>query len=254
MNPVRTLAPLGLAAALSAVACSKAPPPPPVGPVAPAIAPPITVQWSTDAEAYRGQLGQTLTITCPPNGSPDSVWGSDLYSDDSSICTAALHSGRVTLAQGGTVQIVIAAGAPAYVATTRNGVSTAPWGPWTGSFTIVGGPAPGLVAVPVTAPSVANATDWSTDGSTVAPGTTSAVATCPPNGTADNVWGTDVYTGDSSFCTAAVHAGVITLAAGGPVRVTGVPGLPSYVGSTHNGVTSEDWPTYPNAFRVEAAR
>ena len=72
---------------------------------------------------------------------------------------------------------------------------------------------------------------------------------CPPGGRAGAVWGTDVYTSDSSVCTAAAHAGKITLERGGTVRYVMVAGRPSYVGSQRNGVTSANWGEYPSSFR-----
>lgn len=237
----------------------------PAAPAAPAPAA-EAITWSSNATAYRTRLGQQITVTCPPNGQTGSVWGTDTYSDDSSICTAALHSGRVTQAAGGTVTIQIAPGMPSYTASMRNGVTTRPWPAWQGSFTIVGGAAPGLVAQPVGAempttppppppgaggpPSTIT---WTTQGSAVAPVGQSAVVGCPPGGTAGTVWGTDVYTDDSSVCTAALHAGLVQLATGGVVQVTGLPGIPAYVGSMRNGVTTRNYGTWPRAFRVEPA-
>ena len=40
-------------------------------------------------------------------GSAGPVYGTDIYSDDSSICTAAVHAGRVDFAEGGLVTIQI---------------------------------------------------------------------------------------------------------------------------------------------------
>lgn len=78
--------------------------------------------------------------------------------------------------------------------------------------------------------------------------------TCPPGGLAHAVWGgTDgVYTADSSICTAAVHAGFITIEHGGTVKVTRLAGLEDYgPGSTYNGVTTRDWQRpWPESFRV----
>jgi len=64
------------------------------------------------------------------------------------------------------------------------------------------------------------------------------------------VWGTDVYTDDSALCRAAVHAGIIP-AAGGAVRVRVVPGRQSYPGSTRNGVQSQDYGAWENAFAFD---
>lgn len=66
------------------------------------------------------------------------------------------------------------------------------------------------------------------------------------------VWGTEVYTSDSSICSAAVHAGVITQADGGLVLVTMLPGQDSYVGSTANGITTIDYAAWDESFTVSA--
>ena len=87
----------------------------------------LTATWATDARAFRGRVGTIVSVTCPPNGSPRTVWGSDVYSDDSGVCSAALHSGRVSLQAGGAFQIQILPGQPAYLATVRNGVTTRPY-------------------------------------------------------------------------------------------------------------------------------
>lgn len=68
------------------------------------------------------------------------------------------------------------------------------------------------------------------------------------------VWGTDVYTSDSSLATAAVHAGAIKAGQTGVVRVTIVVPPPMYEGSTRNGVTTQPWGFHPGAFRVQAVK
>jgi len=68
------------------------------------------------------------------------------------------------------------------------------------------------------------------------------------------LWGTDVYTTDSSPAKAAVHAGVLRAGEAGVVRVTIVERLPNYRGSTRNGVTSSPWhDPWHGAYRIEAA-
>ena len=66
---------------------------------------------------------------------------------------------------------------------------------------------------------------------------------CPADGQiSGEIWGTDVYTDESSICTAATHAGVITAKEGGQVTIKIKPGIKKYVGSTRNNVTSKDYP------------
>jgi hypothetical protein len=65
------------------------------------------------------------------------------------------------------------------------------------------------------------------------------------------VWGTDIYTLDSSICTAAVHAGKIKLESGGPVTIEMRPGEKSYKGSERNGITTRDYAEYGASFVVK---
>jgi hypothetical protein len=66
-----------------------------------------------------------------------------------------------------------------------------------------------------------------------------------------SVWGTDVYTGDSSLTVAAVHAGAVKLGETAVVRVTVMRPLHHYQGSVRNGVTSNDYGPYGTAYRVD---
>ena len=67
------------------------------------------------------------------------------------------------------------------------------------------------------------------------------------------VWGTDIYTDDSAVATAAVHAGVLKVGQAGVVKVTILPPLASYLGSTRHGVTTGDFGAFGGSYRVQAA-
>lgn len=100
------------------------------------------IQWTTNARMdFPGAPGTVFVVSCPPNGTASSVWGTDIYTDDSSICTAAVHAGVITLANGGTFEMMIMAGQSGYPGSTRNSVTTSQWGSWDRSFAIapVGG-------------------------------------------------------------------------------------------------------------------
>jgi LCCL domain-containing protein len=94
----------------------------------------LELSWHADATKYRGANGGHFTFDCLPGGSLNPVWGTDVYTDDSSVCTAAVHAGLITLDQGGIVVIEIRRGQDAYVGTTRNGVRTSGYEQWDGSF------------------------------------------------------------------------------------------------------------------------
>lgn len=66
---------------------------------------------------------------------------------------------------------------------------------------------------------------------------------------AGQAWGTDLYTADSAMCTAAVHAGKASFAAGGTFTVTAIPGAPSFTGSTRNGVATGNFGSFPAAIQ-----
>jgi hypothetical protein len=70
-----------------------------------------------------------------------------------------------------------------------------------------------------------------------------------PSGT---VWGSDVYTADSTLAVAAVHAGVLKVGQTGVVKVTILPGQSSYQGMTRNGISSYVFGSFPCSYKVEA--
>lgn len=64
------------------------------------------------------------------------------------------------------------------------------------------------------------------------------------------VWGTDVYTSDSTLAVAAFHAGKVRPGERKMVRVSIVQPPPGFQGSTRNGVSSAAYGPYPGAYRV----
>lgn len=96
----------------------------------------VQASWSTHAVQYRGQ-NVRVAFDCPRGGTAGNIWGTDYYTDDSSICTAAVHSGLITFANGGRVTIEMRQGAQSYTGSNRYGVSTGSYGNWYGSFVFV---------------------------------------------------------------------------------------------------------------------
>jgi LCCL domain len=95
------------------------------------------IDWRENASNLRGRLNQNFTFTCSPNGAVGSVWGTGIYTDDSSICSAAVHAGLITTKNGGRVTIRIRPGVGFYNGTNRNGVSSQRYGNWKGSFIFI---------------------------------------------------------------------------------------------------------------------
>jgi hypothetical protein len=105
----------------------------------PAIIQPAQITWNTNAKDLRGRNGERFTYGCPPaNPSINPVvYGTDIYTDDSSICTAAVHAGLITRQAGSVVTIQIRPDAGSYTASTRNGVSSKSYGAYKGSYSFV---------------------------------------------------------------------------------------------------------------------
>lgn len=99
---------------------------------------PVTITWYTAAQEHRGRNGEVFEYVCDRRVGEGAgvVWGTDIYTDDSSICLAAVHAGFLTNA-GGAVRIEILPGQDGYQGTERNAVGTRDWGGWGGSFRIV---------------------------------------------------------------------------------------------------------------------
>jgi hypothetical protein len=93
--------------------------------------------WDVGAYAYRGLNAQRYQFSCPARGSASTIYGTDIYTDDSSVCTAAVHSGLITLKLGGKVTIEIRPGAKSYTGSTRNGITSESYGSWVGSYVFV---------------------------------------------------------------------------------------------------------------------
>jgi hypothetical protein len=93
-----------------------------------------------------GAVGERYLFQCPPEGGVRPIWGTDTYTSDSSVCTAAVHSGLITFAQGGNVVIENRPGLESYVGSYRNGVTSSSYPSWVRSFVFVDGSA--VVATP----------------------------------------------------------------------------------------------------------
>jgi hypothetical protein len=204
--------------------------------------------WETNVTVLAAKNGETFTLNCPPGGTAHSIWGSDVYTADSSICTAAVHSGLITIQQGGSVTVEVWPGRSLYGCSERNGVTSSSYGSYGQSF---------VFKTPNTEALLREADEqtpvlWSTSAGMVpfAVGKTYKFK-CPAGGRESSVWGTDTYTSDSSICNAAVHAGKFTLASGGSVTIELQPGETAYTGSLRNGIKSNDYGKYPSSFVVK---
>tara|TARA_R110002124_G_scaffold84563_3_gene220058 strand:- start:1157 stop:2041 length:885 start_codon:yes stop_codon:yes gene_type:complete len=226
---------------------------------------------------------KVLTCTCPANFNiSTSLWGTDIYTADSYICTTALHA-SVLDRSGGRVTIEMLPGQNSYAGTKRNGVSTRSYGKYTASYRFVN---PSTTGSSQTAASprgkktgsrnpfekgaaailngiglggLGQATDQQAGenigqctGATKWRGTGKSLScTCPANFSVKGpIWGTDIYTDDSYICKAALHAGRIGRS-GGQVSIRMIDGQSSYAGTLRNGVTSLSYRRHTGSYRFD---
>jgi hypothetical protein len=203
----------------------------------------LGIAATQSAAAFRKDTGKRLTFVCHgSDGKNAAVHGTDVYTDDSAICAAAIHAGVLKTGQAGVVTIQMGSGAKEFRGSARNGITSRNYGRWESSFTFARDAALGSIT-------------WTTTWGQMPKDFDEPVTVaCGAGGKVDApVWGTDVYTSDSAICVAAVHAGVFAADKGGVVVAKRAPGLKEYPGTQRRGITSRKWGTVPDAFSVAAA-
>lgn len=95
----------------------------------------IEAGCSFSAAQIEGEPGSTHLVACPAEC--DSAYqilnGTDTYTNNSYICLAAIHAGLIG-PQGGTVQVIIEKGRPAYRGSIRHKIQSSDYGKYDGSF------------------------------------------------------------------------------------------------------------------------
>jgi hypothetical protein len=83
---------------------------------------------------YANQVGKTLTfrLTGPPAGvgGQMGVYGTDVYTMDSSLAASAVHAGAIRPGQTGLVRVTILGQHGGFQASMRNGIMSHAYGPW----------------------------------------------------------------------------------------------------------------------------
>jgi len=220
------------------------------------------IDWDTSAAGFQGQTGKTYAFRCPAEGSAKPIYGSDVYTDDSSICTAAVHVGVISVESGGLVKIEIRPGRSTYGSTTRHGIKSINFGEYGRSFIVLSSDAvrdnsnrEGRIS------NRADSDDNGDNDITPIDWDTSAAGfqgekgktfmfRCPADGSAKTIYGSDIYTDDSSICTAAVHVGAIGLKRGGVVRIEIGAGRSTYGSTTRHGIKSNTFGEYGRSFVI----
>jgi hypothetical protein len=211
------------------------------------------------------QAGSVLILTMTGNTSGGSVWGSGVYTSDSSLAAAAVHSGALANAERGQIIVEVLPGESSYRGSSSNGVTSASWGAYGLSFRFLdsapspkgffGSESTGGSSRPAAAPPAVLRVFGLED-----PTMLTRIRTVPgavlyfrvTGSISGRVWGTGIYTLDSTIAAAAVHAGILSPSQTGVLKVTVLPGRSSYEGSSRNGVTTAGYGAYGGSYSLEA--
>lgn len=196
-----------------------------------------------NAGMLREYKGEVFSLVCPAiKGGEGKVVGTDVYSEDSAVCYAAIHAGALKPGEPGVVHVLVGDGAKSFESSERNGITSREYGHWPHSFSFVAEGKPGRIG-------------WNTVWNGIPLEFRESIALrCPPGGQLKGtIWGTDVYTRDSAICVAAVHVGAVTLESGGHFLVRRAPGPKEFEASERYGVASQRWGPLEDAFAIESA-
>jgi hypothetical protein len=86
-------------------------------------------------ESFRDMTEKTFSLTLTGSSS-GKIWGTDIYTDDSDIATAAVHAKALNAGETGTVLITMLPGQNSYSGSARNGVTSKDFKSWHGSYRI----------------------------------------------------------------------------------------------------------------------
>lgn len=197
--------------------------------------------------------GPALTCGCSAEQAKEggTIWGTNPYQYNSSLCRAALHAGAITPA-GGTIIVAPKKKVHFFPAVRRNGIDAASTGEADG-FTVAAADGSKVVG-PFEVRDNALTLDICPGKYTSFP-EDAPVLTCGCSAEeikdGGTIWGTNPYQYNSSLCRAALHAGAIT-SMGGLIVVKPVREAPFFPSVTKNGIDSAS-ASAANGFTVEAA-
>jgi len=92
--------------------------------------------WAGSLSGY-GVLGGTYDFLVTGSTIGGSLWGCDIYTDDSNLAMAAVHDGWVANGITKHVRVTILAGQASYSSCTQNGITSASYGTWPRSYQVI---------------------------------------------------------------------------------------------------------------------
>ncbi|WP_254512143.1 LCCL domain-containing protein [Anatilimnocola floriformis] len=85
-------------------------------------------------QAYTGQIGKSFAFRVTGNGSY--CYGTDVYTTDSPLATAAVHMGLLKQGETGVLICTMLASPPSFTSSTRNGITSSNWSQYPAAYTL----------------------------------------------------------------------------------------------------------------------
>jgi hypothetical protein len=84
---------------------------------------------------YEAQIGKSFTVRITGNPS-GSCYGTDVYTTDTTVATAAVHMGLLKPGESGVLIATMVPSPPSFLSTTKNGVSSSGWTVYPAAYTL----------------------------------------------------------------------------------------------------------------------
>jgi beta-lactamase regulating signal transducer with metallopeptidase domain len=219
-------------------------------------------------QGFRDRIGQSFSFQVTGSTDAGTIWGgaNGEYTDDSPLATAAVHAGLLEPGKPGIVRVTILPGQDSYTGSTAHGVTSQSYGNYGGTYRFDRDArllwerrsAVDFTPYEEVLRTYGAQLGWlkktNRDARLGGGGGTDGAYNTSVTGTTDGtVWGTDVYTDDSTLGAAAVHAGLLKDGERATLRIVPLPGRDHYDSSTRNGVTSQPWGQWGGSIRLEHA-
>ena len=95
-----------------------------------------TIATPSSLVAYRNNVGEYFSFVVTGSAS-GSLWGTNIYTDDSVIAAAVVHSGFVSAGATKYVTFYMLGPQTSFTGSTQNGVTSSSFGSWPGSYSII---------------------------------------------------------------------------------------------------------------------
>lgn len=207
-----------------------------------------TITGLTNMLSLRHQPG-TYQVRVTGDRSAGTVWGMNTYTDDTPLAAAAVHTGLLAHGQTAILRVTLLGSQSSFIGCEWNGVTSLDYGAFDGSYKLAD--SKGSTSIIPTLGTLANPypATLHLQGQRGRNGVFYVRTTAQTGG---SVYGTNIYTDDSTLATVVIHAGILSAGQTGIVAVSMLAGQPAYTSTTRNGITSFAYGAFAGSYSVSA--